>query len=195
MGGCNSGNKSRQAGQVQENTMGCWRLCEVVGREPDSQKRPTKQPVKLWSAVENPSVRFQDDESAFNEQRVSNEYEKQHMMDRVIKMMLADESNTPKIARPQPGTNMKSRAGSRVSWIEVPDPLPEWTLEQQQVVIDILKEHPKAVRDAVQLELAMTKAYKRIPTKTAPDVHECLRHIEASRIAFFGKRRMKKSSC
>ncbi len=90
---------------------------------------------------------------------------------------------------------MKSRAGSRVSWIEVPDPLPEWTLEQQQVVIDILKEHPKAVRDAVQLELAMTKAYKRIPTKTAPDLHECLRHIEASRIAFFGKRQTKKSSC
>ena len=70
---------------------------------------------------------------------------------------------------------------------EVPDPLPNWTQEDQQTLIEILEDYPRAGRDDSQLELALVKAMKTMPHRTGPDCHRCVKHIQGSRVAIFGK--------
>jgi hypothetical protein len=80
------------------------------------------------------------------------------------------------------------RASSSSSWIEVPPPLKGWTQEEQQIFMDILHEFPKAGRNPTHLELALVKAKKKLPVKTAADCHQCFKHLQASRVAYFGKK-------
>jgi hypothetical protein len=78
------------------------------------------------------------------------------------------------------------RSTTSSSWIEVPAPLNNWTKEEQQIFMDILDEFPKAGRIPTQMELAIVKAKKLIPFKSVHDFHLCFKHLQASRVAYFG---------
>ena len=72
------------------------------------------------------------------------------------------------------------------SWIKVPDPLPDWTSEEQQAIVDIMNEFPKACSDSTQFERALQKAMKQFPHKNEQKFIQCFRHIQKSRVAYFG---------
>ncbi len=149
---------------------------------------PTKPPagfLSLPSTANNPGDRQKNKSSASNEQHAPEEAEKRRMMNSVLNVMLTDGRNSKSVS-PQPESTFRVSWGSRrSSWIKAPQPLPGWTVEEQQAFVDILNEHPKAGRDSIQFELALVKASKRIPTKTVADFHHCVKHIDASRVALF----------
>lgn len=64
--------------------------------------------------------------------------------------------------------------------------MPSWTAEEQEILIEIIREHPKAARDSTQLELAFVKAIKKLPRKTEGDLIQCFKHIQHRRVAYFG---------
>ena len=77
---------------------------------------------------------------------------------------------------------------SNVPWKQmIPTPLPGWTPEDQQVLLDTLDEYPRAGRDHAQLELALVKASKRMPRRSSEDCHRCFKHIQDSRVAVYRK--------
>jgi hypothetical protein len=71
------------------------------------------------------------------------------------------------------------------SWIQAPDPLQGWTAEEQQVVIGIMKDHPKADRDSAQLELVVVKGMRSLK-KTEAQIVQCFQHIRQHHVAYFG---------
>ncbi len=70
---------------------------------------------------------------------------------------------------------------------EIPPPLPDWTKEEQQALIDVLDDYPRAGRDDSQLELAIVHAKKMLPHRTGEDCYRCFLHIKDSRVAVFSK--------
>ncbi len=68
---------------------------------------------------------------------------------------------------------------------EIPDPLPNWTLEDQQVLIDVMNDFPRAGRDDTQLEVALIHSRRKLPHKTIEECHLCFKHIQGSRVAVF----------
>jgi hypothetical protein len=183
MGGCNS--RSTQEGT--EDVSNCC-MCDVKDRDKSIRRTlafPIKPPVGFFSSVKKPELRPHKKEE-LNGHPDSEEVGKRKMMNRVLTVMLDDRRNS-KPTSPEPEKKRGSDPRRSSSWIEVPDPLPGWTMEEQHAFLDILKAHPKAGRDHVQLELVMVKALKRIPTKTIADFQQCFKHLDASRIAFFGR--------
>ena len=183
MGGCSS-----RTGQKEVSD--CC-MCEAKDRESSIDRRivfPIKPPAGFLSSQstkKNPAVRQNKKEESKGQQ--TSEDGKRETMSRLLTVMSAGTRNSNN-ASPEPEKNRRSNGGSRrSSWIEVPDPLPGWTIEEQDAFLSILNEYPKAGRDNTQLELAVVKALKRIPTKTNSDLHQCFKHIDASRIAYFGR--------
>jgi hypothetical protein len=188
MGGCSSSeNRQNQEAQTRHKDVPDWWLWILT----DSDS-PTKSSMGSLTTVEAPFLRFQDNNGAFKGRRASEEGGNRRMMNHshVLNAMMSDRSTSKKS---KSKTNVGSRGSSRRrdSWIAVPDPLPSWTIEEQQAFLDILDEHPKAGRDSAQLDLVIRKALNRIPTKTESELHKCLIHVEACRVAYFGRKGVK----
>jgi hypothetical protein len=95
---------------------------------------------------------------------------------------------SPSAVHPRSDVRRQSGRGSFIHgpWKqETPTPLPNWTMEDQSILIDVMKEFPKAGRDDTQLELALVKAMKKMPHKTGEECLRCFKHIQGSRIAVY----------
>ena len=79
------------------------------------------------------------------------------------------------------------KSGSRVpSWQQQPAPLEGWTAQEQQVLIDELEANPQALRHHAHRERVFEKIH-RLTGKTLKQIEQCYHHIQAKRIAYFGK--------
>ncbi len=88
------------------------------------------------------------------------------------------------------GGSWKSSKGSgqRLSWKqEIPAPLPDWTPEEQRILMDAFEKYPKAARDKNEMELAIVRARKVLPNKSGLECYRCFIHIKDSRVAYFSK--------
>ena len=82
--------------------------------------------------------------------------------------------------------NRNSQGSGIPAWRRDPEPLPDWTLEQQRVFMNQLDENPLARRNDEHLKRAMEKTHRLIPEKTIEDIELCYRHLQLKRIAYFG---------
>ena len=65
------------------------------------------------------------------------------------------------------------------------EPLPNWTLGQQQIIIDSLKVHPQARENKeYRLRLIMTRTRHQLPEKSVEEIEECYRHLQTARILY-----------
>ena len=72
------------------------------------------------------------------------------------------------------------------SWERAPEPLPGWTVKEQNVLISELGKRPQARRNADLLELVVRQTHRQLPEKSVEDIYACFRHLEVMRIAYFG---------
>ena len=63
----------------------------------------------------------------------------------------------------------------------------DWTVREQQVLIDELEANPQAVRHHAHRERVFEKTHRLLPEKTLKQIEQCYHHIQAKRIAYFGK--------
>jgi hypothetical protein len=71
-------------------------------------------------------------------------------------------------------------------WMKEPTPLAGWTRQHQQVLLIELKQHPAARKNPNVLKLVFEKTHRALPSKSVEDIEKCYRHIENSRIVYFG---------
>jgi hypothetical protein len=72
------------------------------------------------------------------------------------------------------------------SWEREPEPLINWTVQEQRVLLFELKENPQARRQPDLLQTLFFKVQRTLPQKSMADIQECYRHLEVMRIAYFG---------
>jgi hypothetical protein len=83
-----------------------------------------------------------------------------------------------------------SQSSARSSWCKPPDPLPDWTWEEQSQFIRILEENPRASRNQSEDRRKLyAKARVVLPNKSYDDFRACLTHVQSSRVAYFGIKR------
>jgi hypothetical protein len=73
------------------------------------------------------------------------------------------------------------------TWLRDPEPLPDWTPEQQRVFISQLDENPLSRKHHGHLKRAMEKTHRLLPEKSIDEIERCYRHLQHKRIAYFGK--------
>jgi hypothetical protein len=173
--------------------------CEIQGNENKIRGvlRGFPQPPTGFSyfnsttkAKEASASKWHRASSASNASNASNEKANQLMADRMLQVLRTAPGSSDHTlqSRRQSGNQAENGSFRRIPWKqEIPDPLPDWTQADQQILIDILEDYPRAGRDDSQLELALVKAMKMLPHRTGPDCHRCFKHIHGSRVAFFGK--------
>jgi hypothetical protein len=81
-----------------------------------------------------------------------------------------------------------SPQGSRStpSWQRNPDPLPQWTVHQQSILISQLGGLNHARKNPDQLKRVFENTHRLIPDKTLKEIEVCYLHLQSKRIAFFG---------
>jgi hypothetical protein len=80
------------------------------------------------------------------------------------------------------------RSSQSIAWKqEIPIPLPDWTTEDQQTLIDVMEAFPRAGRDDLELELGLVQVMRKLPHRHGEDCHRCFRHVQGSRVALFRK--------
>ena len=72
------------------------------------------------------------------------------------------------------------------SWEKEPEPLTNWTVQEQRILISELKECPQARRDPESLQKLFERTHRALPQKSKDDIQECYRYLEVMRIAYFG---------
>ena len=66
------------------------------------------------------------------------------------------------------------------------EPLPNWTLGQQRIIIDSLKVHPQARENKeYRRRLIMTRTRHQLPEKSVEEIEECYRHLQTARILYY----------
>ena len=80
------------------------------------------------------------------------------------------------------------------SWDREPEPLTNWTLQEQRVLISELKEYPLARRQPEILQKLFYRTQKMLPQKSMDDIQACYRHLEVMRIANFGGTNSRRTS-
>jgi hypothetical protein len=80
----------------------------------------------------------------------------------------------------------KAKFKSILPWKKQPDPLQNWTIEEQQVLESELKNNPQARKYPEQLEKLLEKSQRKLPNKSLAEIHLCFTHLNLSRIAYFG---------
>ncbi len=72
-------------------------------------------------------------------------------------------------------------------WEQDPAPLPGWSQTDQRLFIIAAKEAKlKTSQEASRLRRKLEKISRNFPGKSVIDCERCFRHVEASRIAYFG---------
>ena len=75
-------------------------------------------------------------------------------------------------------------------WEQEPTPLPGWTItEQRQLMVAAKEAKLKATQDPSRFRRRLEKISKQFPSTTAKDCEECFRHVESSRIVYFGAKK------
>ncbi len=78
-------------------------------------------------------------------------------------------------------------SGTLPGWLRDPEPLPNWTSQQQSVLIQQLDENPLARRNQEHFKKAIHNTHRLIPEKTIEEIKLCFDHLQLKRIAYFGK--------
>jgi hypothetical protein len=73
-----------------------------------------------------------------------------------------------------------------LTWEREPEPLTNWTVQEQRVLLAELKEHPQARTQSELLQTLFIKVQRTLPHKSMADIQECYRYLEVMRIAYFG---------
>jgi hypothetical protein len=164
--------------------------CDLQGNSKEILS--TSQPPAGFSYYNSTTKQSQNltrDHRASDWQRASSVFNKKRdslVVGRMLQSLTPDRGSIDRSSSDLAHAKSDIRRKSSGSWKqEIPTPLPDWTHEDQQVLIDILKEFPRAGRDHTQLELALVKAMKKMPHRTSDDCHRAFQHIQESRIAIF----------
>ncbi len=81
----------------------------------------------------------------------------------------------------------RSEGGPIPVWRKDPEPLADWTPEQQRILINQLDEHPSHRRHPDHLRRVISKTHQLMPDKSIQEIQLCYRHLQSKRIAYFGK--------
>ena len=65
-----------------------------------------------------------------------------------------------------------------------PEPLRNWTQSEQKVLIDSLNLHPQARDNAEYRRKLATRTQAHLHNKSADEIEECFKHLQAIRIAY-----------
>jgi hypothetical protein len=92
---------------------------------------------------------------------------------------------------PNKGSATKSNRDSleRASipvWLRDPEPMTNWTVQQQKLFITQLNETPYSRKHSDHLQKAIEKTHRLMPEKTIQEIEECYKHLQVKRIAYFG---------
>ena len=75
-------------------------------------------------------------------------------------------------------------------WEKEPTPLDGWTItEQRQLTVAAKEAKLKTTQDPSRFRRRLEKISKLFPGKTAKDCEQCFRHVESSRIVYFGAKK------
>jgi hypothetical protein len=81
----------------------------------------------------------------------------------------------------------RSSKGSVIpAWLRDPEPLPDWTPQQQRVLISQLDENPLSRNHSEHLKRTFEKTHRLIPEKSIEEIDICYKHLQLKRIAYFG---------
>ena len=80
------------------------------------------------------------------------------------------------------------------TWKKDPEPLANWTEQEQSVVICLLRENPEAQKHPEQLQVVFQRMQMKLPHKSIEEIQACYRHLEVMRIAYFGPNMAKRTS-
>ena len=167
MGSSNSCCQERSAGGVCCDNVNGIRLCEVQPKKPRGFVR------------ENLPAGFSHHETGRSTT---------HNDNRLTSRTSSSDHYHPTISQRGMGmVGIRTSEHVQQSWIKVPNPLPGWTSDEQQVFIDIVKEFPRASHDSTQLELALVQGMRKLPHKKEHEFIECFEHIQESRVAYFDR--------
>ena len=93
------------------------------------------------------------------------------------------------IAKVRPNTGADTRPLERniPVWEQDPTPLPGWSeTDQRLFIIAAKKAKLKSSLEPSILRQRLEKISRQLPGKSIGDFEQCLRHVETSRIAYFG---------
>ncbi len=89
----------------------------------------------------------------------------------------------------------RSSLGSSIPvWRRDPEPLPDWTPEQQRVFMNQLDENPLYRKNSEHLKRAIEKTHRLIPEKTIEEIELCFKHLQMKRIGYFGPEESRSSA-
>ena len=106
----------------------------------------------------------------------------QNMKNHMLKIMMAP--SQMKHILPE-NRLVQCRESGQSSWIEIPKPLKSWSDEEQNMMLQILKEHPRHNKDPVELEKVIVHAIKKMPLKSREDCILCVEHLESRRVGYY----------
>jgi hypothetical protein len=66
-----------------------------------------------------------------------------------------------------------------------PEPIKGWSTQQQQILIEELRNNPKARKSQDGLKEVFLTVQKSMPEKSRQEIEECYRHLQSNRIAYF----------
>jgi hypothetical protein len=75
---------------------------------------------------------------------------------------------------------------SNLAWRQDPHPPKGWTQRDQRVLLSELEQNPFAKRNPEHLKRLFERTHLAIPHKTIAEIETCFKHIERTRIAYFG---------
>jgi hypothetical protein len=88
--------------------------------------------------------------------------------------------------RSLPETTESSFKNTVPVWKKEPEPLQNWTVEEQKVVLSEMKRIPQVRKYPEQLQIVFEKSLRKLPNKSLRDIQVCYEHLKISRIAYFG---------
>ncbi len=75
-------------------------------------------------------------------------------------------------------------------WLRDPEPLPNWTVQEQSVLISQLRSR----NNPIHLKSVFENTHRLVPNKTIEEIQLCYQHLQSKRIAFFGPSKTQVSS-
>ncbi len=108
----------------------------------------------------------------------------------VLHDAIASPSNLSDAEPDQSSDNKQKRnsvgSSSVPVWMQDPEPMSSWTVQQQRIFISQLNEHPQSRKHPDHLRIAIEKTHRLMPDKTIQEIEECYKHLQVKRIAYYG---------
>jgi hypothetical protein len=100
---------------------------------------------------------------------------------------LYERAGSKEISRSSTDGSFSYRTESRTPvWEKDPEPLKDWTVEEQKVLMSELKKNPEARKCPAQLQRVFERSLRMLPNKSFEEVQGCYAHLKISSIAYYG---------